>query len=88
MRIERIFSVQSKSSRMLQFMGLLSKFVGDPILTYSVLPCGAVIASLDSMDGFRRTVIVHADGSILQRITAPNAFEVARFNSDETLLNQ
>lgn len=84
-RIERIFAVQSKSSRMLDFMGLLSKFIGDPILTYSVLPCGAVIASLDSTDGYRRTVIVHADGSILQRVTAPNAFEVARFNTDETL---
>lgn len=85
-RIEQIFSIHSKSSLALAQMGLLHKFVGENSqLTFAVSPSGSVVATLDTIDGFRRTLVFHSNGTSFQRVLSPNGNELARFSSDESL---
>lgn len=85
-RVEQIFSAGSKSSAYLSGMGLLSKFTGDQaMLSFSMTPAGAMVACIDSEEGFRRTVVFHSNGFNFQRVTSPSGQELARFAADETL---
>lgn len=85
-RIEQTFGVHSRSSSYLGGIGLLSKFTGDQVLfSFSMTPVGTMVASIDSVEGFRRTLIFHANGCTFQRVTSPGGLELVRFAGDESV---
>lgn len=85
-RVEQIFSATSKSSAYLSGMGLLAKFTGDhAMLTFSMTPAGSMVATIDSEEGFRRTIVFHSNGFNFQRVTSPSGQELVRFSADESL---
>jgi hypothetical protein len=77
-----ILDADSRSSQWLQAAGLLRKFTTtECFVDMTMTSEGGVNSVLRSPDGFRRTVVCRADGTISQRITGPNGEEVVRFNN-------
>lgn len=77
-----ILDADSVSSRWLESCGLLHKFMTtDCFVDMTMTSEGGVTSVMRSKDGYRRTVMCRADGTVSQRVTGPRGDEIVRFNA-------